>query len=181
MTPCLSEPQRELLSILRRCGAVRTRQAAALLKRRFGVTDTAAASLISQLRRCGLLREESGLVRRPDARQSLPMLRAVDVLLAAVPAEAPELLPRAEPFLLAGYFLRRGLLVQVLHVPAGEEQRASVLTDSLPAPGVPALLVLLLDNAGQCPALCVRRPCMAAWPDRNEKLCMHKYGGAEHE
>ena len=90
-----SEPQMELLKVVRILGCLEKRQARALLRLRYGLALEAADSIIRQLKCDGKIKavENTGLILSPDGKEDSCILRAVDIALCfAEPGNGPEIL-----------------------------------------------------------------------------------------
>ena len=173
-----SEPQTELLSLLKTLGGMWKRQVRVLMRLRFGMDKKAVDRTIRQLRYGGVLRDMGAYVLAADRRFDIQLARAVDISLALSGSRAPDIFPRKKPVFLTTYLPEREMQLCVLYVPVGKERARSLTLDSLWAEKtMKTLYALLLDEAGQTAALCAETPCLLAWPDENDKLELKKWEG----
>ena len=104
----LSPPQQYLLAVLNETRCLRKRQAAALLHRKFGVSQAVVNAIIRQLRAIGRVREYEDTISLVGPGYPEAMLQAVDLVLAVFPREAPQLIHAQPPFVLAAVIEKKG-------------------------------------------------------------------------
>ena len=177
-----SEPQTELLSLLKTLGGMWKRQVYMLLGLRFGMDKKAVDRTIRQLRYGGVLRDMGAYVLAADRRFDIQLARAVDISLALSGSRAPDIFPRKKPVFLTAYLPEREVRLCVLYIPVGKERKRCLTLDSLRVENtMKTLYALLLDEAGQVAALRAETPCLLVWPDKNEKLELKKWEGIRNE
>ena len=176
-----SEPQMELLKVVRILGCLERRQARALLRLRYGVALEAADNIIRQLKCDGKIKtvENTGLILSPDGKEDSCILRAIDIALCfAEPGNGPEILPCKPDYLLYAYYPDNPTRLWILHVPEGMEQEKSMLVDyaqdTAPAQSV---YVMLLDSVSQTAYISAASPCILAYPDQNGRLQLKNWEG----
>ena len=98
-----SEPQTELLSLLKTLGGMWKRQVYMLLWLRFGMDKKAVDRTIRQLRYGGVLRDMGAYVLAADRRFDIQLARAVDISVAVAGSRAPDIFPRKKPVFLTAY------------------------------------------------------------------------------
>ena len=177
----LSPPQQYLLAVLNETRCLRKRQAAALLRRKFGVSQTVVNAIIRQLRTIGRVREYEDTVSMVGSEYSDAMLQAVDLVLAVFPREAPRLIHAQPPFVLSAFIEKREMLFQVMRVPMEKEVECCLKADDLPQSEVPVLLALLLDGVEQRSCIHLRKSCLLAYPDGEHRLKIEKLQGGEQD
>lgn len=176
-----SEPQMELLKVVRILGCLERRQARALLRLRYEVTLEAADSIIRQLKCDGKIKtvENTGLILSADGKEYSCVLRAVDIALCfAEPGAGPEILPCKPEFLLYAYYPGNSTRLWILHIPEGTEQEKNMLVDYAQdmAPAQ-SIYVMLLDSMSQANYISAKSPCIFAYPDQNGRLQLKSWKG----
>lgn len=177
----LSPPQQYLLAVLNETRCLRKRQAAALLHRKFGVSQAVVNAIIRQLRAIGRVREYEDTISLVGPGYPEAMLQAVDLVLAVFPLEAPQLIHAQPPFVLAAFIEKRDMLFQVMHVPMEKEVECCLKADDLPQSEILVMLALLLDGAEQRGSIHLRKSCLLAYPDGEHKLKIEKLQGGERD
>ena len=176
-----SEPQMELLKVVRMLGCMESRQARMLLRLRYGLAPEAADSIARQLKCDGKIKTvgNTGLILSADGREDPCVLRAVDIALSfAEQGNGPEILPCKRDYLLYAYYPDTSARLWIVHVPEGMEPEKCTFVDyaqnTAPAHSV---YVMLLDSASQTAYIASSTPCILAYPDQNGRLQLKKWEG----
>lgn len=170
----LSPQQEYLLKVLREIGCLRKKQATALLHRQFDVSPEAVSHILRQLKMLGQMREYGGVLSTVGESVNIRMLRAVDLAFAIFPGEALQLTSAANPFILSAYSEQQDMVLLILYVPLGKEERRCMAADNPPPSEVRTMVILLLDEEGQKSYIHTRTPCLVAYPIGSDGLKIEK-------
>lgn len=174
-----SEPQLELLRILRILGCLQQRQAHTLLRLCFGTSEAAVNSIIRQLKCSGDIRvdKNSGCLTVSTKANAQLILHAVDIALAfSAPDNPPQILHCRDPYILTAFYPNKNIRLNISHVPIGtEEIKCAEISYCLSGCQITTLSVILLDAESQISTIQMATPCILAYPDKNGKLKMKNY------
>lgn len=185
MTRYYSEPQLELLRIIRLLGCLDVRQARLLCRMRFGLSQNAFSTLIRQLRNDGKVFEDkqTRCLLAAGHRRDIHIVRAVDIALAfAADDNPPRLLRSEKPCILLAVFAKQDMQMQVFHAPPGKEQAiCKKLNDAQIDVNLSTFFVLLLDEAAQSRFVQTTQSCLIAFPDETGRIVLQKNHSLEGE
>lgn len=183
MTRYYSEPQLELLRIIRLLGCLDVRQARAICRMNFCLSDQAITTLLRQLRHAGEVHEDmkTSCLLAVGRCRNIHIVQAVDIALAFASAgHSPQFVRSEKPCLLTAVFAEQDMQLRVFHVPPGKEgvlcQR---LDDMQTGVQISTMYILLLDDATQQQFIQTNIPCVLAWPDHEGRLTIQKYQNSQ--
>ncbi|HIY12468.1 MAG TPA: hypothetical protein H9842_02615 [Candidatus Agathobaculum merdipullorum] len=173
-----SEPQLMLLDTVKILGCLRLRQAYALMKRNYGLSDSATKTAMRQLissGECILNKNANCILFSPDDFCE-PMLYAVDLALAIAEFQSRiQFIPPHSPYLLNAYYDRQNVQLGVIYVPSGtEKQKCDDLESIHLDVMIPPIFVLLLENSSQISLIHSSCACLLAWENEAGQLVIQK-------
>lgn len=170
----LSPQQQYLLAVLNEIGCLRKNQAAELLRRKYGASLNATNCIIRQTKDIGYLRVYENILSTVGEGYNGLILQAVDIVLAVCAQDAPQIMRTTNPFVLSAYSEQNDLIVKVLHVPVGKEEKRCTTVDNMQPSEIQSLVIMLLDASWQMENLHTKAACLAAYPQENGKLKLAK-------